>query len=111
MKDEKYTFMATIELEYPIPEGSNAVQEVQNCVDYCKNALAWESMIRESYAESEFNGIIFTIGSFERSEWMSETFEIILVFLDPDIEKSNKSLPGSIGRQNRGWTEREKLIA
>lgn len=28
-----------IELEYEIPEGSDAVQEVKKCVDYCKNVL------------------------------------------------------------------------
>ena len=39
MRDENYKFMATIELEYPIPEGSDAVKEVQNCIDFCKEAL------------------------------------------------------------------------
>ena len=39
MKNEGYTFPATIELEYQIPEGSNAVSEVRKCVDYCRNAL------------------------------------------------------------------------
>ena len=40
MKKNKYTFPADIELEYPIPEGSNAVKEVGNCVQYCKKALS-----------------------------------------------------------------------
>ncbi len=40
MKKEKYTFMAAIELEYPIPEGSNAVTEVGKCIAFCKEALA-----------------------------------------------------------------------
>lgn len=40
MKKKKYTFPADIELEYRIPEGSDAVTEVKKCVDYCKNALA-----------------------------------------------------------------------
>jgi sugar phosphate isomerase/epimerase len=40
MKRKKYTFPAHIELEYPIPEGSDAVAEVKKCVEYCKNALA-----------------------------------------------------------------------
>lgn len=40
MKKEKYTFQASIELEYDIPEGSNAVKEVANCIEYCKNALS-----------------------------------------------------------------------
>jgi len=40
MKREKYPFEAHIELEYPIPEGSDAVAEVKKCVAFCKNALA-----------------------------------------------------------------------
>ncbi|MBT34485.1 MAG: xylose isomerase [Thalassobius sp.] len=40
MKKEKYKFMATIELEYAIPEDSNAVKEVARCIDYCRNALS-----------------------------------------------------------------------
>ncbi|MFC1554779.1 sugar phosphate isomerase/epimerase family protein [candidate division KSB1 bacterium] len=39
MKRKKYTFPADIELEYRIPEGSDAVAEVKNCVEYCKEAL------------------------------------------------------------------------
>ncbi len=40
MRDQKYKFMATIELEYPIPEGSDAVKEVAKCIEYCKEAIA-----------------------------------------------------------------------
>ena len=40
MRDKKYKFMATIEQEYPIPEGSDAVKEVGKCVDFCRDALA-----------------------------------------------------------------------
>jgi sugar phosphate isomerase/epimerase len=40
MRQEKWTFPAEIELEYKIPEGSNAVAEVGKCVQYCKEALA-----------------------------------------------------------------------
>jgi sugar phosphate isomerase/epimerase len=40
MRKNKWTFPADIELEYRIPEGSNAVVEVAKCVQYCKNALA-----------------------------------------------------------------------
>lgn len=36
----KYKFPATIELEYQIPEGSDAVKEVQKCVEFCEKALA-----------------------------------------------------------------------
>jgi sugar phosphate isomerase/epimerase len=40
MKREKWTFPGDIELEYGIPEGSNAVAEVIKCVQFCKEALA-----------------------------------------------------------------------
>jgi len=40
MKKEKWTFPADIELEYQIPEGSDAVAEVTKCVQFCKEALA-----------------------------------------------------------------------
>ena len=40
MKKEKWTFPAEVELEYKIPEGSDAVAEVKKCVQYCKEALA-----------------------------------------------------------------------
>lgn len=39
MRDQNYSFPATIELEYEIPEGSDAVQEVRKCLEFCKNAL------------------------------------------------------------------------
>lgn len=39
MRDENYNFPATVELEYQIPDGSNAVQEVSRCLDFCKNSL------------------------------------------------------------------------
>jgi len=39
MRDQKYKFPATVELEYPIPDGSNAVKEVAKCLEYCKQAL------------------------------------------------------------------------
>jgi hypothetical protein len=31
---------ATIELEYEVPQGSDAVKEVARCVDFCRRALA-----------------------------------------------------------------------
>jgi len=40
MRDQRYTFPATIELEYKIPEGSTSVAEVKKCVDYCRRILA-----------------------------------------------------------------------
>ncbi len=40
MKKNKLTFPADIELEYKVPEGSDAVQEVIKCVQFCKQALA-----------------------------------------------------------------------
>ena len=39
MRDQKYKFPATIELEYEVSEGSDAVTEVQKCLEYCRKAL------------------------------------------------------------------------
>lgn len=39
IRDEGYTFPATIEVEYAIPDGSDAVQEVRRCLEFCKAAL------------------------------------------------------------------------
>ena len=39
----KWKIPASIELEYEIPEGSDAVKEVRACVDYCRNALTGSS--------------------------------------------------------------------
>jgi len=36
---EKWDMMGTIELEYPVPEGSDVMTELRKCVQYCKNAL------------------------------------------------------------------------
>jgi sugar phosphate isomerase/epimerase len=35
----KWTMPASIELEYDVPEGSDAVKEVRKCVEYCQAAL------------------------------------------------------------------------
>jgi hypothetical protein len=40
VRKNKWTMPATIELEYQVPEGSNAVKEVAKCLEYCKAALA-----------------------------------------------------------------------
>jgi len=40
MHGNKYKFPGTIELEYEIPEGSNAVEEVKKCLAYCEKVLA-----------------------------------------------------------------------
>ena len=40
IQKNKYKFPATIELEYQIPEGSDAVKEVQKCVEFCEKALS-----------------------------------------------------------------------
>lgn len=40
MSDQKYDFPATVELEYEIPTGSDAVKEVAKCLEYCRKALA-----------------------------------------------------------------------
>ncbi|MBX2917183.1 MAG: sugar phosphate isomerase/epimerase [Cyclobacteriaceae bacterium] len=39
MRDNKYTFPATIELEYKVPEGSSPIEEVKKCLEFCKSAL------------------------------------------------------------------------
>ena len=39
MKKNKYEFPANIELEYTVPDGSNAVIEVRKCLDFCRQAL------------------------------------------------------------------------
>jgi len=40
MKREKWTFPADIELEYKVPEGSDAVAETTKCVQFCRESLA-----------------------------------------------------------------------
>lgn len=40
MKRNGLTFPADIELEYKVPEDSDAVKEVTRCVEFCKKALA-----------------------------------------------------------------------
>jgi sugar phosphate isomerase/epimerase len=40
MKERQYRFPATIEYEYPTPEGSDVLTEVKKCVQFCKDALA-----------------------------------------------------------------------
>lgn len=40
MRDNKYKFPATIELEYKIPEGSGPIEEVKKCLEFCKSALS-----------------------------------------------------------------------
>lgn len=39
IKKNKWPIYADIELEYPVPEGSDAVAEVKKCVEYCKKIL------------------------------------------------------------------------
>ena len=39
IKKNKYKFPATVELEYDVPEGSDAVKEVAKCVEFAKNIL------------------------------------------------------------------------
>ena len=39
MSSKKYSFPVTVELEYKIPEGSDAVKEVKKCVEYCRTGL------------------------------------------------------------------------
>ncbi len=39
VKKNKWKIPGSVELEYNIPEGSDAVAEVRKCVDYCRSAL------------------------------------------------------------------------
>ena len=39
MRDQKYSFPATVEYEYKTPKNSTIINEIKKCVDYCKNAL------------------------------------------------------------------------
>jgi sugar phosphate isomerase/epimerase len=43
VKKNKWKIPATIELEYDIPEGSDAVKEVRTCLEYCRRALTGAS--------------------------------------------------------------------
>jgi sugar phosphate isomerase/epimerase len=40
VKKNKWKMPASIELEYSVPEGSDAVKEVAKCLQYCRSALA-----------------------------------------------------------------------
>jgi sugar phosphate isomerase/epimerase len=39
IRDNKWKIQATIEFEYPVPEGSDRMTELAKCVQYCKDAL------------------------------------------------------------------------
>ncbi len=39
MQRQKFKFPGTVELEYRIPDGSDAVKEVRNCLEFCRKAL------------------------------------------------------------------------
>jgi sugar phosphate isomerase/epimerase len=39
VKKNKWTMPGSVELEYDIPQGSDAVKEVRKCVEFCRNAL------------------------------------------------------------------------
>jgi len=39
MQKEKYPFVGVIEMEHPIPQGSDLMTELAKCVEFCKNAL------------------------------------------------------------------------
>jgi sugar phosphate isomerase/epimerase len=40
LKTKKYPIPAYVELEYPIPSGSNSIVETRKCLDYVRSALA-----------------------------------------------------------------------
>ena len=39
IRDNKWNIQATIEFEYPVPEGSSRMGELKKCIDYCRAAL------------------------------------------------------------------------
>lgn len=39
MRDKKYSYPVSIELEYEVPQDSNPVKEVAKCLEYCRKAL------------------------------------------------------------------------
>jgi mRNA-degrading endonuclease HigB of HigAB toxin-antitoxin module len=39
VKKNQWKIPASIELEYTVPEGSDAVKETRTCVDFCRAAL------------------------------------------------------------------------
>lgn len=39
IRDNKWKIQATIEFEYPVPQGSDRMTELAKCVQYCKDAL------------------------------------------------------------------------
>ena len=39
IRDNKWPIQATIEFEYPVPQGSDRMAEMVKCLDYCKTAL------------------------------------------------------------------------
>jgi sugar phosphate isomerase/epimerase len=40
IRDNKWNIQATIEFEYPVPDGSDRMTEIKKSVDYCRAALA-----------------------------------------------------------------------
>jgi sugar phosphate isomerase/epimerase len=40
IRDNKWNIQATIEFEYPVPEGSDRMAEMAKCVQYCREALS-----------------------------------------------------------------------
>jgi sugar phosphate isomerase/epimerase len=42
LRDQHYRFPAAIEFEYDTPTGSDAINEIGKCLDYCRQALAYQ---------------------------------------------------------------------
>ena len=40
IRDNRWNIQATIEFEYPVPEGSDRITELKKSIDYCREALA-----------------------------------------------------------------------
>ena len=41
IKEKKYPIYCDIELEYEVPENSDAQKEIVKCIEYCKNILTF----------------------------------------------------------------------
>jgi sugar phosphate isomerase/epimerase len=50
---ERYNINPDIELEYAIPEGSNALVEVRKCVDFCRDVLGRASATQTSASNAQ----------------------------------------------------------
>ena len=48
IRDNKWNVQATIEFEYPVPQGSDRMTEIAKCIQYCRTFARWRSLRRDS---------------------------------------------------------------